>query len=110
MSETLCGWLYVRNRLLMPDDDIIKRRARAFARAGGRAAEEDKTEDFIIRRDVQRLFDVGIVCCPGSQPAAGVAKGGRGDDKVLADSSAGEDLFDTRHAARTVDAARYHDE
>ena len=110
MSETLCGWLYVRNRLLMPDDDIIKRRARAFARAGGRAAEEDEAEDFIIRGDVQRLFGVGIVCCPRGQPAASVTKCGRGDDEVLADGSAGEDLFDTRHAARAVDAARYHDE
>ena len=45
----------------MPDDDIIKRRARAFARAGGRAAEENEAEDFIIRGDVQRLFGVGIV-------------------------------------------------
>ena len=94
--------------LFMPDDDIGKWRARAFGGGCGGGAEEDEAEDFIIGGDVERGLDVGVVCRPRAEPAGGVTERARGDDEVLADGTAGEDLFDARHGAVAVDAARYH--
>ena len=96
--------------LFMPDDDIGKWRPRAFGGGCGGGAEEDEAEDFIIGGDVERGLDVGVVCRPRAEPAGGVAERVRGDDEVLADGTAGEDLFDARHDGFAVDAAGDHDE